>query len=111
VAWEVLDWKKDIFRPFILNNTNYYNWLTPNIDNKEEIYDISGERFPRYQSIIRMNDSYTMWNIGRKPKHWKWQLQYADNKDWVQIEIDYTVPQSLKVFVGKNQIQPNVAKS
>jgi len=73
VSFEEIGWDHaQIYRPFIFNNTKFYNKVTPNMDNKEEIYDISGERPPRYQTLIRKNDSYTMWNIGRKPKHWRW---------------------------------------
>jgi hypothetical protein len=72
VAFEVLNWKKDLFRPFIINATNFYNNVTPNIDNRQEIYDISGERYPRYQSVIKLNQAYNLSNVGRKPKTWKW---------------------------------------
>jgi len=62
------------------------------MDKLEAIYDISGQRLPRYQSIIRKNDSYMVYGVGRKPKTWKWQLQYSQPEDWVIIELDYTVP-------------------
>jgi hypothetical protein len=44
------------------------------MDNAEEVYDISGERLPRYQSLIKVNYEYKMDNVGRKPKIWKFQL-------------------------------------
>jgi len=37
-----------IWRPFEITSNNYFNKLTPMMDNREEVYDISGERFPRY---------------------------------------------------------------
>lgn len=33
-----------------------------------------------------------MYNTGRKPKKWKFQLQYAADTDYIIMEIDYTVP-------------------
>jgi len=104
VAFEVLNWKKDLFRPFIINATNFYNNVTPGIDNRQEIYDISGERFPRYQSIIKLNQAYNLSNIGRKPKVWKWQLQYSEKSDWVVFEINYGIAQSIKVTKNGKQI-------
>jgi len=95
VAFEVLNWKKDLFRPFIINATNFYNNVTPGIDNRQEIYDISGERYPRYQSVIKLNQDYNVSNVGRKPKKWKWQLQSAEDKDWVVFSINYGIAQSL----------------
>lgn len=37
-----------IFKPFYITNDNFYNKLSPMMDNREEVYDISGERIPRY---------------------------------------------------------------
>ena len=73
VVWEILDKNREevIFRPWSINNTNFYNKITPMMDNLKEIYDISGIRIPRYQSIIRLNKTYEMGNVGRKPKTWK----------------------------------------
>jgi len=69
-VFEVLNWKKDLFRPFIFNASNFYNNVTPGIDNRQEIYDISGERYPRYQSLIKLNQEFNVSNVGRKPKKW-----------------------------------------
>jgi hypothetical protein len=111
VSFEVLNWKKDLFRPFIINNTQFYNNVTPNIDNKQEVYDISGERFPRYQTLIRFNRDYQLSSVGRKPKTWKFQLQYGDDDHWVVMEIFYGGSQSIKVTKAGTQITPVIAQS
>ena len=100
-----------IFRPWQIRAKNFYNKITPLMDKTEEIYDISGQRLPRYQSIIKVNQAYDIDAVGRKPKVWKWQLQYAEDTDWVILELDYTVPQSLKVTVNGKQVTPNIVKS
>jgi len=50
LLFEVLDENRmeSVLSPFIIQNSNFYNKLTPMIDNREEIYDVSGERLPRY---------------------------------------------------------------
>jgi len=45
--------------------------LTPNMDSDMAEYDISGDRYPRYSSIVKLKDDYTLVNVGRKPKSWK----------------------------------------
>ena len=49
-SWEILDEDRleTVFRPWLLYGDKFYNKITPNMDNEEEIYDISGRRFPRY---------------------------------------------------------------
>ena len=76
MLWEILDENREtvIFRPWQINNTKFYNKITGNMDKETVVYDISGKRFPRYQSIIRVNESYVMDAVGRKPKKWKFQL-------------------------------------
>ena len=40
------------------------------MDNQFHDYDISGERLPRYSSVIRRNEEYKVDNIGHKPVKW-----------------------------------------
>ena len=64
-------WKGFLFRPYHLYNDAFYNILTPNMDSDMAEYDISGDRYPRYSSIVKLKDHYTLVNVGRKPKSWK----------------------------------------
>lgn len=42
------------------------------MDKDMKEYDISGQRLPRYSSIVRTGETYKVTNTGRKPKNWKW---------------------------------------
>jgi len=81
------------------------------MDNVYHDYDISGQRLPRYSSVIRTNEMYKVDNIGRKPAKWKWQLQYAEPDEYVIVELDYTVSQSLMISVNGKKIKPFMATS
>lgn len=56
LAFESVDdkWKEQLYRPFHLYNTDYYNIFTPMMDTDMAEYDISGDRKPLYSGIVKM---------------------------------------------------------